>query len=49
MVDVPADAKPDLDMNLPFRSSVPNFYVSDCITRASPTMAKCTEAFVNSD
>ncbi len=31
----------------PFASRLANFYMTDPISRASPTMAKCTEAFVN--
>ena len=30
----------------PFESPVANFYMTDPISRASVTMAKCTEAFV---
>ncbi|MEE9545848.1 MAG: NADH-quinone oxidoreductase subunit NuoG, partial [Rhodospirillales bacterium] len=32
----------------PFASRLANFYMTDPISRASPTMAKCTEVFVNS-
>jgi NADH-quinone oxidoreductase subunit G len=31
----------------PFVSPVANFYMTDPISRASPTMAECTEVFVN--
>lgn len=31
----------------PFVRTVPNFYMTDAISRASPTMAKCTAAFVH--
>lgn len=31
----------------PFVRAVENFYMTDAISRASPTMAKCTAAFVN--
>ena len=30
----------------PFAAAVENFYMTDPISRASETMAKCTEAFV---
>ncbi len=33
---------------VPFASRLANFYMTDPISRASPTMAKCTEVFVNS-
>jgi NADH-quinone oxidoreductase subunit G len=32
----------------PFSLPVENFYMTDAVTRASKTMAECTEAFVNS-
>ena len=31
----------------PFKSSISNFYMTDPISRASETMAKCTQEFVN--
>jgi NADH-quinone oxidoreductase subunit G len=31
----------------PFASPIANFYMTDPISRASPTMAECTEVFVN--
>ncbi len=31
----------------PFANPVSNFYMTDPISRASPTMAECTAAFVN--
>ena len=31
----------------PFKSSIANFYMTDPISRASETMAKCTQEFVN--
>lgn len=45
MLAVPPDAKPSVDASAPLKSSVPNFYMTDCITRASTTMASCVEAF----
>mmetsp|Transcript_12041 Transcript_12041/g.40927 ORF Transcript_12041/g.40927 Transcript_12041/m.40927 type:complete len:101 (+) Transcript_12041:2149-2451(+) len=41
-----ADGKVPLDASKPFRSPIHNFYMTDCITRASPTMASCTETFL---
>jgi NADH-quinone oxidoreductase subunit G len=29
----------------PFKPTIENFYITDCITRASKVMADCTEAF----
>ena len=31
----------------PFQSTIANFYMTDPISRASETMAKCTQEFVN--
>ena len=39
-----AQVKPAL--GTPFRKPIANFYQTDPISRASPTMAKCTQAFV---
>ena len=33
-------------LGTPFRKPIANFYQTDPISRASPTMAKCTQAFV---
>lgn len=33
----------------PFRSAVPNFYMTNVITRASVTMAECTRVFLHHD
>jgi NADH-quinone oxidoreductase subunit G len=33
----------------PFKPAVANFYMTNAICRASPTMAQCVEAFVNDE
>jgi len=45
MLALPVAEKTSLDMKTPFKSCMPNFYLTNVVTRASTTMAACAAAF----